>query len=420
MNEVIQPRNLSHRNFFEDTSRWVISYGGAGSSKSYSTAQKILLDRIMSEEGHRFLIVRKVAKTLRVSVFQLFKDLIVSLDEYDNFKINKSDMTITYVPNGSQLLFFGLDDIEKLKSIQGLTGIWIEEASECEQGDVLELNRRLRGFTPYYKQIILTFNPISHLHWLKAHFFDNVASTASIYKTTYLDNKFIDDEYKQELEEIKNYDVQQYNIYALGEWGVLNTNIVYHNYDYKEHISDKTINDFDVLHVGIDFNIGGCVLVVCGLIALTVHVLEAYAVYDTDSIATELLKLKALGKRITIYPDASGSSRSTNSSRSDIMILMGDNNSHGFTLSAPAANGAVRDRINSVNRKLSKNEILLSPKAQKQSYSLQTQGYKPNGDPEKFDEHKDGAIDDYNDGLGYFIVRMFPIHKQSARVIPKR
>ncbi len=158
-----------------------------GSGKSYTTAQKLLL-RILTEENHRILVVRKVAKTLRVSVFQLFRDLIGQLGLYDEFNINKSDMTITYKKNNSQLLFFGLDDIEKLKSIQGITSIWIEEASECDRGDILELNRRLRGHTPYYKQIIITFNPISHLHWLKEHFFDTQADNVQIYKTTYLDN----------------------------------------------------------------------------------------------------------------------------------------------------------------------------------------------------------------------------------------
>ena len=190
-NIITQKRNLSHKPFFEDKNRWLISYGGAGSAKSYSTGQKILLDRIMQEPNHRYLVVRKVATTLRASVFQLFRDLISQLEEFNNFKINKSDMTIEYMPNGSQLLFFGLENIEKLKSIQGISSIWIEEASECDQGDILELNRRLRGATTSYKQIILTFNPISHLHWLKQHFFDNPNSTASIYKTTYLDNKFM-------------------------------------------------------------------------------------------------------------------------------------------------------------------------------------------------------------------------------------
>lgn len=247
MNTVKQKRNIKLKTFFEDKNRWVVSYGGAGSGKSYSAGQKLLV-RLLEEENHKILVVRKVATTLRVSVFQLLKDLISDLDCYQYFKINKTDMTITNTLNNSMFLFFGLDDIEKLKSIQGITSIWIEEASECKQNDILELNRRLRGHTKYYKQIILTFNPISHLHWLKEHFFDNPHSKASIYKTTYLDNSFIDDEYKSEIEDIKNYDMQQYLVYALGEWGVMGE-LVYKIW----RVVDDMPSEFEYEFFGMDY-----------------------------------------------------------------------------------------------------------------------------------------------------------------------
>lgn len=402
--------NKSHRDMFMDENRWIVSYGGAGSSKSFSTAQKILT-RIMSEENHRFLVVRKVAKTLRVSVFQLFKDLVSILatdtpEIWNDFKINKSDMTITYLPNNSMLLFFGLDDIEKLKSIQGITGIWIEEASETDKGDILELNRRLRGITPYYKQIILTFNPISHLHWLKEHFFDNPASTANIYKTTYLDNSFIDEEYKQELEDIKNYDEQQYRIYALGEWGVLNQNVIHHRYDFQKHISDKTIDDFYTLHVGIDFNIGGSVCIALGEDRDGIaHIIDEFVSYDTEMIIEEL-KSRYPTKELTLYPDASGSNRSTNSRQTDVDMLI----AAGFYCNVPDANGARATRYNACNRKFMQNEILINPyTAQRTSESLQTHAYDEKGEPEKFTDHSGGAIDDYTDSFGYIIVRLYPI-----------
>ncbi len=407
--------NKSHQSFFLDTNRWVVNYGGAGSSKSYSTAQKILT-RILSEENHKFLICRKVARTLRVSVFQLFKDLISILELNDTFKINKSDMTISNIKNNSMLLFFGLDDIEKLKSIQGITSIWIEESSETELKDILELNRRLRGITPYYKQIILTFNPISHLHWLKLHFFDNPSNTASIYKTTYLDNSFIDDEYKAEIEDIKNYDIQQYNVYALGEWGVLNTNIIYHNYNFKKHTTQLTIQDFEILHCGIDFNIGGCVCVICGIIGLKVYVIDAFSVYDTQAIADKLNGTKYKQNLKILYPDASGKNGSANASRSSIQMLKDS----GFKVNAPLANPPVRDRINSVNRKFAKDEIFVNERVEKVNNALQVQAYKENGEPEKFTEHKGGAIDDYNDAFGYFINKVFGITKGTVGSFKKK
>lgn len=401
--------NKSHSDFWNDQSRFLISYGGAGSGKSFTTGQKLLV-RIMSEPNHRGLICRKVARTLRVSVFQLFKDLIASIDMIDDFKINKSDMTITYVPNGSQLLFFGLDDIEKLKSIQGITFIWIEEASECEQNDIAELNRRLRGITSFYKQIILTFNPISHLHWIKEHFFDNPASQAAIYKTTYKDNAFIDEEYKAEIEQIKEFDIQQYNIYALGEWGVLNQNIVYHNYDNQKHVTDKQVEDFGTLHIGIDFNVGGCVGVVCGIVGGVAHVVDGFTAYDTDAIVGELMKYNK--HDVILYPDASGKNRTANAPRSSIDILI----EAGFEINAPAANGAIRDRVNCMNRLLAMDKMLINDSLERLIYSLQIQAYDKNGKPEKYDHHVKGSIDDWLDALGYFVARRFPLRESAINI----
>ena len=395
--------NKSHKAIFEDENRFLIVYGGAGSGKSVAVMQKILI-RVLSEENHRFVIARKVARTLRVSVFQLFKDLISSLDLEDNFKINKTDMTITNIKNNSQLLFFGLDNIERLKSIAGITGIFVEEASETEQKDILELNRRLRGETKYYKQIILTFNPISHLHWLKAHFFDNPASKAHIYKTTYLDNSFIDEEYKQELEDIKNYDEQQYRIYALGEWGVLNGNIIHHRFNKDIHISNKTIHDFKVLCIGIDFNIGGCVAVVEGEDTDGIsHIVEDFYAYDTENMIIEL-KNRYPDKIVNLYPDVSGGNRHTSSTVTDIDMLR----QAGFYCVVPESNGATSTRYNACNRRFINSLIKINPITAKKTYeSLQLHSYNDKGMPEKFTTHP--AIDDYTDSFGYVIGRKYPI-----------
>lgn len=395
--------NKSHKEFFLDTHRWIVNYGGAGSAKSYSTAQKILT-RILTEECHDFIIGRKVSKTLRLSVFKLFNTLISKSNLHSQFKINKTDMTITNTRNKSNLHFLGLDDPEKLKSIDGITGIWVEEASECEQKDILELNRRLRGETKYYKQFILTFNPISHLHWLKAHFFDNPQSKAHIYKTTYLDNSFIDEEYKQELEDIKNYDEQQYRIYALGEWGVLNGNIIHHRFNKDIHISDKTIHDFKVLSIGIDFNIGGCVAVVEGEDTNGIsHIVEDWFAYDTENIIIEL-KNRYPDKIVNLYPDVSGGNRHTNSTVTDIDMLR----QAGFYCVVPESNGATSTRYNACNRRFINGLIKVNPNIAKKTYeALQLHSYDDKGMPEKFTTHP--AIDDYTDSFGYVIGRKYPI-----------
>lgn len=211
--------NPVYYNLYNDQHRYLILYGGAGSGKSVFAAQKLVY-RILTERPHKFLVVRKVARTIRGSCFAEIRNIISSWGMSELFNINKSDMEITCI-NGNQIVFAGLDDAEKLKSIHGITGIWIEEASEITQEDFQQLDLRLRGKTEYYKQIIFTFNPVSITHWLKQVFFDEKKENTRILKTTYKDNKFIDEEYSRVLEELKDSDPYYYTVYALGEWGVV-------------------------------------------------------------------------------------------------------------------------------------------------------------------------------------------------------
>ena len=205
---------------FVDQSRYQVLWGGAGSGKSHIVARKWLY-RLLKESDvqHKFLIARKVNKTLKRSVFTLFKNIISRWGLYSEFEFNHTDLTITYRYNGAQLMFTGMDDPEKLKSIEGVTGIWMEEATEFTQEDFEQLDLRLRGETKYPKQIILTLNPISEQHWIKRVFFDDPIAGAFTIHSTYLDNAFIDSDYKMVMENKRKTNPRYYNIYALGNWG---------------------------------------------------------------------------------------------------------------------------------------------------------------------------------------------------------
>lgn len=201
-----------------DQSRYLVLMGGGGSGKSIFAGDKVL-ERVTSEEGHRYLVCRKVQKTLRESCF---KQLVDRAREYypdDLEKVNQTDMRMQF-RNGSEILFAGLDDVEKLKSIYNITGIWIEEASELLESDFNQLDIRLRGVTRYYKQIIITFNPISISHWLKKRFFDRQDPRARTHHSTYKDNRFLDEESIRTLEGYRETDPYYYQVYCLGQWGV--------------------------------------------------------------------------------------------------------------------------------------------------------------------------------------------------------
>lgn len=201
--------------------RFLILYGGAGSGKSVFAAQKILV-RCITEPGHKILVVRKVAKTLRESCFSLILSIMGQWKwlGLPGVIVNRSDMRVRF-GNGSEILFAGLDDVEKLKSIHGITSIWIEEATELTEEDLLQLNLRLRGDTPSYKQIILSFNPILVTHWLRRVFFEEKMDDCYICHSTYKDNEWIDPEYKRVLEGLAKVNPNLAKIYKDGEWGVL-------------------------------------------------------------------------------------------------------------------------------------------------------------------------------------------------------
>ena len=204
-----------------DEHRFLVLKGGGGSGKSIFAGRKIL-ERVTTEPGHRWLVCRKVARTLRESCFKQLRAQAYQYYAGEIEYIPKGESGDMYMRfrNGSVILFSGLDDVEKLKSIYNVTGVWIEEASELNEGDFNQLDVRLRGETKYYKQIILTFNPISITHWLKRRFFDRQDERATIHESTYKDNRFLDEENIRTLEGFRETDEYYYMVYCLGQWGV--------------------------------------------------------------------------------------------------------------------------------------------------------------------------------------------------------
>ena len=228
MNEVYLPQ-------LKNMARVQILYGGSSSGKSKFKAQQVILDVLdnIRTGGRNWLICRQVGRTIRGSVAQEVNRVITEWGLSEFFDINKTDGTIT-AANGYQVIFSGLDDVEKLKSItpaQGaITDVWIEEATETAQDSIKQLLKRQRGGNPKTpKRLHMTFNPILQLHWIYQTYFKSLGwaddqvkykdTSLSILKTTYKDNKFLtpDDIYGLENEKDEYY----YNVYTLGLWGVL-------------------------------------------------------------------------------------------------------------------------------------------------------------------------------------------------------
>jgi len=243
--------------FLGDSTRNQIFFGGASSGKSYFIAQRVVMDTLC---GRNTLVLRNVARTIRGSCWNEVVKAISIMGFTAWFNVSKTEMLITAVNNGSQILFSGLDDSEKIKSITPakgvLTDIWIEEATEIARDDYKQLEKRLRGQSEHPKRITLSFNPIYKEHWLYTEFFGNWDESKtsyrddglSILKTTYLDNRFLTDDDKSALE--NETDPYYREVYSLGNWGVLG-DVIFRNWRTEDLTEFK--KTADKLYFGLDF-----------------------------------------------------------------------------------------------------------------------------------------------------------------------
>lgn len=279
--------NPNYIPLFQTTKREAIVYGGAGAGKSYASAQKVILYCLLYKDK-KILVMRKTYPALKLTSLELITNL---LSKYNiPFELNRADLILNTI-NNNRMIFKSLDDPEKIKSITDVDLIWFEEPTEISEKEYEMVNLRLRGRElpeGEFRQIILTFNPIDVNHWLYKRFFEK-ENDAFKQKYTYKDNRFIDKEYIKVLEGLKEKDEYAYQVYCLGEWGVLKGQI-YSNY-VIENFEDKK---FDEVIAGIDFGYNNpTAYVLVGISDNEIYVFdEIYRTQLTTPEIIELVKMK--------------------------------------------------------------------------------------------------------------------------------
>lgn len=251
--------NKVYRPLLNDETRTQIFYGGSSSGKSFFLAQRCVKDVLSG--GHNYLITRQVSATIRSSVFNEVVKAIKAHKVGHLFKVLSGDMVITCA-NGYQILFKGLDDEEKIKSVTPIRGvitdIWQEEATENKYEATKQLAKRLRGKSKVGKRQILSFNPIYKTHWIFKEYFHDKGWTddqtefhdghLSILKTTYKDNEHLEPDDIWELENEKNEYYR--NVYTYGNWGILG-DVIFRNWKVQD-LTDMA-KHFDRIKNGLDF-----------------------------------------------------------------------------------------------------------------------------------------------------------------------
>ena len=230
--------NLNQRQFvpkfypllLDYSHRWEVYMGSAGSSKSYFITQKLIV-RACREEI-KILVCRRYGTTIRNTCFSLFKDILSKWKLTPFVKIRETDFNIKF-PNGSEIIFMGLDEETKLLSLNNIGAIFIEEAFEVPKSIVEQLDLRLRG-NINNQQILMAFNPISKNHWLYDFCEVNPPTNFLYTHSTYKDNPFLNAEYVASLEEMYRRNPAKARIFCDGEWGVDAEGLVITNWRKEE------------------------------------------------------------------------------------------------------------------------------------------------------------------------------------------
>lgn len=260
-----------------------VIYGGAGSGKSYTVTQFLIARRLLRYKNKRLLVTRKYNPSLKQTAYSLM------LEWLQKFKVKyeekKSEQLIN-LPNGSEILFRGMDDAEKIKSSE-FNYIWMEEATEFTMQDFLQLRLRLRRANAGQRnQMFLTFNPVSS--WATGYFLKQEQEDVGILQTTYKDNiRFLDDDYVKALEDLANQDLSFYQIYALGQVAELK-NKVYNNYVVVKDLPSS----YDEIIYGVDFGFNNpSVILEIGIKDDDVYIIkELYKTHLTNSELIEEMK----------------------------------------------------------------------------------------------------------------------------------
>ncbi len=316
------------------------------------------------------------------------------------------EFTLHFAEGNHQILLRTILTYQRLRG-QNLCACGFDEADTIPMGEATNaMNMALARLRSGNNQQFYASTTPEGYGWA-FHTFDKEATedTALIRART-MDNPYLPDGFIESLEQ--NYSEQLIKAYLDGQFVNLTTGQVYDRFDRTKHLITE-IPDYsdEIIKCGIDFNIGNmsCVIGVRDGEKLVI-IDEIVKAHDTDALAQEIVR-RYPNRKIQVFPDASGSQRSTNAnaSRTDISIL----ESYGFTNMSPRSNPAIKDRVATVQALLENGKgsirLAISANCKRLIECLELQCWDEKTQlPDKLN-----GFDHSNDALGYLIYREFSI-----------
>ena len=230
--------------------------GGRGSAKSSFVSLEVV-DGMMKDPAANAVVFRRTANTLRDSCYSQIAWAIDELGASSLWRGNVSPMQYTYLPTGQQIIFRGVDDAGKLKSLKPRRGyfrfIWFEEFSEMQGANTVRnvMQSVMRGADNFI--CFNTFNPpISLNNWANKYIL-LPDDRATVFKTTYemIPPEWLGSAFIAEAERLREINENAYRHEYLGE-AIGTGGEVFPNLQARE-ITDAEIDQLQYIYSGCDF-----------------------------------------------------------------------------------------------------------------------------------------------------------------------
>ena len=395
------PLTVPQRDFVLSAKPHPAIVAGLGAGKSRAATMRLLL-LMLGNPGINTLYTMPTYDLLKLRAIPGFVDDLNMLGLPHS--LNKSDYSITIAGLGT-VYFRSYDNPNRLIAFEVAHSVADElDVLSKEQAAVVwrKISERTRQPSKVPNSIAAVTTPDQGFSgFVYDRWVVRADDSTELIKASTLSNPFLPAGYVDQIR--ANYDPALAEMYINGEFVSLTQNKVYHYFDRETHGTDRTIHPGDRLHIGVDFNVGGCCAVVFVIDDDKPAAVDEFVSHDTRDIINNL-QSRYPGYDVTIYPDSSGRSERTNASASDIDILL----SAGYRVDAPPSNPFIRDRVNAMNSMLAHGRMSVNvDKCPRFATAMETQGYNERGEPEKFNSHP--AIDDWVDAPGYCISYLFPV-----------
>lgn len=304
-----------------EPSRYKVLRGGRGSAKSRSAASALLIQAAQSQ--HRVLCAREIQKSIKDSVKRLLDDEIERLGLSSFYESTENEIR---GKNGSLFIFAGLrGNTASIKSMEGLTRVWVEEAQTISKSSLDDLIPTVRAEK---SEIWFTYNPRFDTDPIDVMFkADELPPSTILLHVNWQDNPWFPDVLKTEMEYDKKRDMDKYLHVWEGQYQTSSEARVFKNW---------TVEEFDVkpdwvLRQGADwgFSIDPSVLVQCAIEGK-----KLYVAHEAYMVGCEIDALPALFMTV---PDSERWPIIADSARPETISYM---QRHGFPKVMPAVKGA--------------------------------------------------------------------------------